>query len=171
MKKLLAVLLVIAAYSLSIAADASALIGSGLFWGKPSNVVVYTLGTNGSTADSIAATNSNVYGPYNLSVDPSRPAFKGFRVYFPTGSLASGDSVAFKYQLIAGDKITDTIASWTVVDTFINSKRSSYVDISSLAGTGIVFKVTNIDASKVGVLKKPKVVCLAPSTESIDIKK
>lgn len=147
---------------------------TGGYWGKPSNTAVITLDTSkagNTTTDSIAAGAAITYGPYNLSVDPSRTGFKSLRAYVPKNALASGDSLQLGYQLLAGGSASDTGTTWSVIDTLIDAKRSSAVDISSLPGVSIMFRILNIDASKVGQKKKIKIVFLAPSTDYVDTKK
>jgi hypothetical protein len=169
MKKILVSLLVIAAYSLSMAAAASSPV-SNTVTVQPGNVNVITLGSNASV-DSVYTSSGNVvYGPYNLAIDRSRPQFKGFRAYMPLGGLASGDSVYLQYQLIPGPNLSDTSSSWTNSDTLINGKKGIYQDISSLPGVAIVFKVVNADAAKVGLIKKTKVVFIESNTASPDTK-
>lgn len=140
---------------------------------KPSNVAVVQLGTGtGAQYDTIAIAGQNVYGPYNLSVDKSRPQFKGFRLNSLTGTLDSGDSAEVSYQLISGTTLADTAPVWTPSDTLIaTGKLGNYQDISSKTGLAIVFKVKNIDATALLVQKKLKVVFQAPSTESVDTKR
>jgi hypothetical protein len=163
MKKILVCLSVLIAYVAVSYSAATTTLVAGNFNMKPSNVAVYTLGDNAKVDSVYTSAGRVIYGPYNLSVDGSRLHFKGFRAYMPVGGLASGDSVQLLYQLLGSGSINDTCTSWSVADTLINGKKGTYQDISSLCGVSIVFKIVNIDAAKVGLLHKTKVVLIDPS--------
>lgn len=139
---------------------------------KPSDIYVVKLGTcNSGALDTFAIGGAKVYGPYPLSHDPSRPMFKGFRVSANLASLDSGDSLSLSYQLLSGNQITDTIATWTISDTLIQGKRGGYVDISGSAGQSVVFRLLNIDATAALLQAPVRVVLKSSSAEVVDSKR
>jgi hypothetical protein len=140
----------------------------------PSNVNVIMLGLGGNQAgDTIAATagNANCYGPFRVSVDATRPEFKRFRYEALYQWLASGDSVALSYQILAGNTIADTIkGAWTVTDSIgPNGGVGRCNEIDTIPGTSIVFKLANLGSSNTIIQKKIRIVFAAPSTESAKV--
>lgn len=125
----------------------------------PGNIRSITLGTcNGSSADSIEASVSNVYGPYNLSYTRSRPMYTSFKFFSHDSSLISAtDSLAFYYQIIDGSTINDTSALWTLNDTItgVTADTGAVVDISSSIGGSIFFKLTNLQSADTAVVYNP----------------
>lgn len=166
MKKLLAsILIVLSCFIVSWAAEATYAV-AGDYDGVPKNVKVVTMGSNTST-DSIYVDSSVVFGPYSITTDARNPSSKGFQIYMPIGGLDSGDSIQVSYQLIPSGKATDTMSTWTIIDTLISGKAGSYVDISSRAAVSLMVKFNNIDASISPLIayKKPKIVFITAATE------
>jgi hypothetical protein len=169
MSKILAGFFVLALYAICLAAAATSPVTNTVTV-QPGNVVVVKLGSDASVDTVYTSSGAVVYGPYNLSVDRSRPQFSGFRAYMPTGGLAAGDSVYLDYQILPGPNLSDSSSVWTRADTLINGKKGIYQNIASLPGVAIIFKITNADASKVGLIKKTKIAFIASSQESPDTK-
>lgn len=160
MKKITVVLiLIIAMVAVSFAATGIA--GDSRLT-SPTNIIAKKLGTcNGSSADTIAASGANVYGPYSISVDNSRGMFTGIQLIAAESCIANADSLRFDYQLIYGDAIGDTVASgWTTVDTIANNsgKIGTYTSLSSAAANAILFRLYNIDADPAGIVAPIRVL-------------
>jgi hypothetical protein len=141
---------------------------------KPSNIAVYSIGGGTrsvglNSSDSLGASSGcNVYGPIALSVDNTRPQFKGFRVWAPASATTSSTgNLQVAYQLMGSNNYIDTTATWTVVDTVTPSKASgTYVDISSLPAQSIMLRVFNYGSTATVIKKKIKVIFAATATES-----
>lgn len=143
---------------------------------KPSNVLTVKLVTAGVTADSIGPITTGapiVYGPIALSVDPSRPEFKGFRAFFPLNAWSSGDSIRLQYQTIPSNNAADTSTlGWISVGANVAlGDTAAYIDLTTSPAQSILFKLVPIDVTPVTFLKPIRVVFFAPSTESADVKR
>jgi hypothetical protein len=157
MKKFLAFMLVVFAFFVYSDA-ATAVVAGDASIDRPVNYRDIKLGTcNSGANDTIKTGNGIAYGPYSLCVAKGRPAVAGFRTMFSKACFSSGDTIQLGYQIINGSAITDTAASgWTQVDTIIgaNGDKGVYVDLSSLPGYSIVFRLFSLDASTV-IVQKP----------------
>jgi hypothetical protein len=150
-------------------------VGGNAKWGAPDDITVYTLDSaNYKTDDTIGATYCNYYGPFMVSPDPSRPSFKGFRVLTPKGTLNATCTLSVEYQLVQGKGIADTgVSKFTAFDSIKAAAGSAgtYVDISSKAGAGIVFKLKCLAEGSTAVMSKAvKVIMKANSSETVDTK-
>jgi hypothetical protein len=173
MNKIFSVLIVLLAYLCVSAATQN--VSANFFdkGAKPSNITVIQLTAGNGAYDTLAATDDQkVYGPYNISVDQSRPMYTGFQAEFYPSVVSSTDSIQLSYQIIKGNALTDTTATWTAVDTCTDpGKQGNYSDISSKAGQAIVFKIKNIDATSVILQKKIRIAFKSASTEYVDVKR
>lgn len=138
------------------------------------NVKSVKLGTcNSGVYDTLKTGAANIYGPYNLSIDRTRPMFKGLQLRASLASFDAGDSIQFGYQVITGNKISDTISSgWTAVDTIVGAggKAGTYTSISSIIGRSIVYRLLSLDASTAIVQTPIRVFMLEDMTASPDTK-
>jgi len=168
MKKIFAGIFTMIAVSLLMAAAATNPYSPSEKSSFPSNVTIYSLGSSSTTDTLYTSSGQVVYGPYSICTGANMFMAKGFQAYMPTGGLASGDSIQFLYQIIPGNQLSDTMTTWNAVDTFITGKKGTYTDISSRAGGSIVFKLINLDASKVGLVarKKLKIAIITTSSET-----
>ncbi|MCW8966100.1 MAG: hypothetical protein OQK82_05380 [Candidatus Pacearchaeota archaeon] len=136
----------------------------------PGNIRSIKLGTcNGSSADSIEASASNVYGPYNLSYDRTRPMYTGFKFFTHDSSVISAtDSLAFLYQIVDGSSISDTSALWTTADTItgVSADTGAVVDISDAIGGSIFFKLKNLQSADTAVVYNPIRVLFKEASEA-----
>jgi hypothetical protein len=161
---------------------ANSYVSSGhVFWGQPKNITVYVLDSllNGTGAvypntDTIGATYSNYYGPYELSADPSRPIFKGLRALCPVNTLGATETTSVEYQVIPGKIWGDTLqAGWVSFDSIKAAVGSAgtYVDISTKPGASICFKLHCLTNSSTAIFNKHcRIVLVGTSTESVDTK-
>jgi hypothetical protein len=145
---------------------------------KPSDVYFVSIGCGlmkGDSAlkfsDTIAAGGHVRYGPYPMSIDPSRPSFKYLRFYAPIGALVA-DSLQVAYQLLSGNSLADTgaVTQWVATDTLTPGEFGTTVDISAKAGVSILFRVMNT-AGATAIIRKPlRAILKEPSATSIDAK-
>lgn len=171
MKKIIAGLLVLVVASLSFAGVTNVFTGLDKNQ-KPSDIYVVKIGTGFGTNDTIAASGTVRYGPYPLSVDPSRPSFKYIRFYAPIGALVA-DSLQTAYQMLPGNTLADTgaVTQWVACDTLQPGEFGTTVDISAKAGVSILFRVMNT-AGAAAIIRKPlKAVLKTVSTETADVKR
>jgi len=124
--------------------------------------------TTTAIGDSINAAGVNTYGPFRLSISDDRGMATGFQVYGNTGCLSDGDSVSISYQILPGNKITDTLVTsgWTTTDTIITGKKGTYTSIASRAGQSIVFRITAHDGTGVLIQKPIRVLFYETYTSS-----
>lgn len=176
MKKILVSLLVLVAFAMSFAVT-NTVVSSTSFDsnGKPANVRIVPIAVTSTGAmDSlgpITTGSPHVYGPINLSVDPSRPMYTGFRVKWAGNAWTSGDSIALYYQILPTNKVSDTSSNWITLGANIAlSDTIAYTSISGAAGSSIVFKLNPIDVTSV-TFSKPIWVIFKEATEGrVDIK-
>jgi hypothetical protein len=141
---------------------------------KPSNISVYSIGGGSrgvgfNSSDSLGAnTGMNIYGPLGLSIDNSRPQFKGFRVWAPKGATTSSTgNLQIAYQLMASSSLADTTATWTPCDTVTPSSASgTNIDLSSLPAQNIIFRVWNYGSTATVIKKKFKIIFASTATET-----
>lgn len=160
MKKVLAIILAVVAVVSAASVSYSGFDNRS----KPANVTSVQLGTCNYTSatDTLAASAANCYGPYNLSVDATKPQFQYLRAYCNVGAIASGDSLQFGYQVLPGMSLADTSNVWTAADTLIAGKQGSSVTIGAYPGQSIVFRLLNIDYTSVEIGKPIRVEMSAP---------
>jgi hypothetical protein len=134
----------------------------------PDNVWFATLGDGTATNDSIAIAGSNVWGPFAISKDKSSPQATGMRLIVPVTGLLSGDSATVLYQFTATNKITDTTAAgWISMDTVSTlGVVGANVDISAKQAAGVFFKVLNLDATAIRMLKRWRIVFISTTTNT-----
>lgn len=115
---------------------------------SPSDISIINLHDNTlSSSDTLGKDSSNVYGPYKLARSSGEQMYKGFQMYF-SNCLDANDSLYVDYQFVYGSNITDTCPVWTRLDTVgPNGDASPYVDLSSIAAKGVVFRLTNSGAT------------------------
>jgi hypothetical protein len=166
MKKIIFGFVLLMAITVSMAAHAGGqkfvIVPSGAEIG-PADVMAVQLGpckgdTTYDTLDASAAPNFFVL---SLAKNATRPMFKYMATMAPLGAIkTSGDSVAIAYQLLPSTKLSDTLsAGWTVMDTIPNAgKNGAVVDLSAKVGMAIVFKITNIDATGINIVKPIRIV-------------
>ena len=126
----------------------------------PSNVYVVSLaGKGGGVAqDTIGATYSNIYGPFNLSKDPTRPQPKWLRAYAPLGAYPATCTTSVEYQILPSTLLSDTAkAGWVSFDSVkaAAGTRGSVVRIDSIPGISIVFKLHCLTNSSTAAISKP----------------
>ena len=176
MKKIIT-LLILCLVTLSFAGSGASSFTGGTNWGIAKNVTVYTLDSvaNGKIIvgfDTVGATYSNYYGPFGLSGDYTRPSFSKLRVLCPVGTLGATCTLSIAYQVLAGDKWSDTLKTgWTVIDSVKAAVGSAgtVVDLSSVFGGSIAFRLYGISGTSI-MTKHPKVFMLSTSTETVDTK-
>lgn len=155
MKRLISIL-VLALVSFSFAANVAP---STTQKYQPANVgpVVNLHTTTAASADTFATTEIQTYGPYQITSSAESPMFKGFMVQ---GDIITGTTptMSFDYQLVAGLNITDTLSKWTPVCTLGTTAQQTYVDLSSLVGKAIVFRVNNYDGTESQIPGKLRVM-------------
>jgi hypothetical protein len=142
MKQILGLILLI----VSIAFSADIYTSGGPVHNFPVDVQVVTLHSKNTPVamDTFAASQYNWYGPYELAGD-NCPMYKSFTVKADT-ITGTTPTMAFWYQLISGGSITDTVkGAWVSPCTLSTSGVSSSVDLSSLCGRAIVFRIFNYD--------------------------
>ena len=172
MKKVISLIVMLAACFAVMAASSIDPTKAGQ--SKPSNILVYTIGsgTGQATADTFAAsaatTGCHVYGPLQMSVDNSRPCFAGFRVFSPNlGTTASTGNLEVSYQQLASNSLADTTATWVLADTVVPGGSSkTLVSLSSLPSQSIVIRLRNYGSSVTAILKKIRVVFYSTATET-----
>ena len=145
---------------------------------KPNDIYFVSLG-NGTGkgdsaakfADTIAAGGHVRYGPYPLSIDPSRPSFKYLRFYAPIGALVN-DSLQTAYQFLSGNSLADTgaVTQWVATDTLRPGEFGTTVDISGKAGVSILFRVMNTAGAQAVILKPLRAILKSSSDEVVDTK-
>lgn len=142
---------------------------------RPGNVRVIKLGNGSSSStDTIKQGNSAVYGPFNLSIDRTRPAAAGFQVFYYPSFMTSADSIQVYYQVIPGNTIYDTVPKWSGVDSVGSvgylGTFGNYKSLASVSGQSIVFRVVNINARTCLIAKPIRVVFTNTSSDYVDTK-
>lgn len=101
-----------------------------------------------SSSDTFTAGECAVYGPYSFTQSNKQPSYKGFYVY---GKAITGTTptMTLGYQLIPNitGTLADTTGLWIEADTLDGTGANKYVDLSSAAGQGIVFRINNYDGT------------------------
>jgi hypothetical protein len=138
---------------------------------KPSDIYFVKIGNGFGANDTIAAAGTVRYGPYPMSIDPSRPSFKYLRFYAPIGALVA-DSLQCAYQLLPGNSLADTgaVTSWVAIDTLQPGEIGTTVDISAKAGISILFRVMNTAAATAIIRKPLRAILKEPSSTVVDMK-
>lgn len=151
--------------------------GGNAHWGRPSNVSVYALDSATQTylnGDTIGATYINYYGPFALSVDPSRTQYKYLRCLTPSGTLGATETLSVEYQVISGKTWADTAKSgWTSFDSIkaATGSAGTVVDISDEPGVAICFKMHCLSNSSTAIIAHPvKVILVESASAVVDIK-
>jgi hypothetical protein len=155
MKKLF-VMLVLALVSVSFAANVAPTKTQSKL---PANVgpAVDLHTTTAASADTFDAAEIQTYGPYQIASTSESPMFKGFMIQ---GDIITGTTptMEFSYQLTSGLTISDTLSKWTPVCTLQATAQQTYVDLSSLVGKAVVFRVNNYDGTACQIPNKLRVM-------------
>lgn len=147
MRKLIG-LLILFAVGLSIAAPSNIRANSGSTEKQhPYGVMVYDLHTRNTVSayDTLATTECNVYGPYNLCPeDGAVPTTMKFQADIATGT---SPVISFEYQIIGSFNIKDTLAgAWIAADTVAEAIQDKVITLSG-AGHSILFRLNNYDGT------------------------
>lgn len=112
--------------------------------------------TTAASADTFDAAEIQTYGPYQVAGSAEHPMYTGFMVQ---GDIITGTTptMSFDYQLCSGLNIEDTLSLWTAVCTLQATAQQTYVDLSSLAGKAIVFRVNNYDGTECQIPNKLRI--------------
>lgn len=125
---------------------------SSVYW-----VTLAGIGT-GVAQDTIGATYNNVYGPFPLSKDPSRPQAKYIRCYTRTGTLPATCTLSVEYQILPTTSLSDTgKANWVAFDSIkaaAGNSRSVF-KIDSIPGVSIAFRLKCLANSSTAIIAKP----------------
>lgn len=109
--------------------------------------------------DTVAADEEVLYGPYRFSVERYGQIPDGVFLNVPAGALATGDSLSIGYQVLTDTAITDTSATWTIIDTVAGETGSkTYSALTSVFGNNIIFRLHNPDATEIQVAKPISVI-------------
>ena len=94
--------------------------------------------------DTLATTDINLYGPYEMCNDGDA---------MPTKFIVQGDVItgttptaSLDYQIIAGKSLADTVSAWTAADTLGATATNQQITIAG-AGNSIVFRINNYDGT------------------------
>jgi hypothetical protein len=142
----------------------------------PANVYAIPLAGKGggSAQDTIGATYSNIYGPYQLSKDPKRQQVKFMRCYTRTGTLPATCTTAVDYQILPTTSLSDTSpAKWVTLDSIkAAAGANGGVDtIDAIPGMSIVFRLHCLTNSSTAAISKPiKILLSGSASESTPIK-
>jgi hypothetical protein len=83
-------------------------------------------------------------------------------------------TLSVEYQIVGGKNLSDTgKTGWTSFDSVKAGagNAKTYVDISSLPGAAIAFKLHCLNEGSTAVIAKPlKIIMMGTSTESVDTK-
>jgi len=155
MKKLcvlfILLLAVLAVAGVHNTADANGKTARGVI---PADIVTIPLTDTDTTdaCDTMAADKAGFIGPFQLADGSNEPMYKTMKIIVRPGCVASGDSFQIAYQLLATNNINDTISSWDVVDTAdVAGKAMTEVDISGKVGNYILFRIYNVDSTRIEI--------------------
>jgi len=128
-------------------------------------IIELTDADTSDAGDTISADAVSIYGPYKVADEYTAAQYKSFSVYAQGGLIASGDSIEISYQLISGTSLADTTATWTVIDTVATGgKALANVDISAKPARSIIFRILNIDSTRVEITDFIRVCFLKSET-------
>ena len=147
MKKTLAILaVVLMVFAVNAATSVQA--GDSLY-AKPIDIDTVILhDQSASSSDTFDAGECRVYGPFRVTAENGQPMYKGFAVY-AKAITGTSPTMTFDYQLLPTYSVADTTALWTSCgDTLDGTGVHQYVDMSSMAGRSIVFRVYNYDGTE-----------------------
>jgi hypothetical protein len=180
MKKFLTLIIILAAFSLGMAYSTIVTpIGAmGLGSNYPGNVAEMQLGLcDSSVSCSLGVGKPLMFGPYNLSKEAYRPAFKYIRGFYNKNCLAATtDSVYVDYMMTAGLGIADTVSSWTAMDTITGAGKYGIVqDLSGKVGGFLWFRIKNAGAAvtrlgRIAKQAKIRILGITGATESPNTK-
>lgn len=175
MKKVISIVLAFALIASVSAATRNLTKTAGLN-GGPSNIAVYAFGSGSGVAtnDTIAATSGNILcGPVTLGRSADRPMAKGFACFVPAAGITAACTLGVEYQIIPTQSLADTCQTWTAADTIKGTTGAAgkYVDISSKAGSCIVWKVKNLTGTATAILKYIRFAIVETSSDYVDTKK
>jgi hypothetical protein len=171
MKKIVVLLVGFAFVSMVFAVDKAQSVTTPTYYAN--NVAGYKLGNAAATSiDSIPTATCLIAGPFNMSISRDRTAFKGLTAYAPKSWCTANCSLEVSYQLSATGLFADTNATWVGVDTFpATGESGKYIDLSSKIGGYVFLRLKNITAATTAViLKQPRILFVAPSTDYVDTK-
>jgi hypothetical protein len=123
-------------------------------------IAVYELtdATIDSINDSLPPAGNHIYGPIPLTKRDCDPAVNTQLYVFNT-TCASGDSMQTAYAICSSPNFADII-SYTALDTIVGTtgKKSANISTASLAGKYLFIKLTSIDASRIYLKNRIRVV-------------
>ena len=159
MSKVLFLILLVAFVFVATAATEDTTITKFTTTVMPVNNFYHSIGSGSAADDSMSSGGAKRWGPYPLARSDKCPQADFFRAYIPISCVADGDTLALDYQLLQSFSLSDTLGTWTALDTITDAGSVSGLAVmDSIPAIAIVYRLNDIGGSASRLLKTVRIL-------------